>query len=75
MALLAILGGMFSSLPDHGFIHQVSQLFPSYWLTQATHVAVGGAVFGAKGWVVLAVWMVVTVVLATNAYRRDTARV
>jgi ABC-2 type transport system permease protein len=75
VALLAILGGMFSPLPNHGFIHQLSELFPSYWLTQTVHVIAGGAVFGAKGWLVVTGWLAVCAFLATNAYRRDTARV
>lgn len=74
VALLAFVGGMFAPLPDHGFLHQISQLVPSYWLTQATRVGIGGSVWGAKGWAVLAVWTVATIGLATNAYRRDTAR-
>jgi ABC-2 type transport system permease protein len=75
VALLAFLGGMFAPLPSTGYLHDISQLVPSYWLTQATHVGIGGSVWGAKGWAVLAVWSVVTIALATNAYVRDTARV
>jgi ABC-2 type transport system permease protein len=75
VALLAFLGGMFSPLPTSGTLHDIAELLPSYWLTQATHVGVGGPVWEAKGWIVVAVWTVGTVLLATNAYRRDTARV
>jgi ABC-2 type transport system permease protein len=75
VALLAFLGGMFSPLPTTGTLHDIAELLPSYWLTQATHVGVGGPVWEAKGWIVVAAWTVGTVLLATNAYRRDTARV
>jgi ABC-2 type transport system permease protein len=75
VALLALLGGMFSPLPASGTLHDIAELLPSYWLTQATYVGVGGPVWAAKGWIVVAVWTVGTVLLATNAYRRDTARV
>jgi ABC-2 type transport system permease protein len=75
VALLAFLGGMFSPLPTSGTLHDIAELLPSYWLTQATNAGVGGPVWEAKGWIVVAVWTVGTVLLATNAYRRDTARV
>ncbi|HEX2306879.1 MAG TPA: ABC transporter permease [Jatrophihabitantaceae bacterium] len=75
VALLAFLGGMFSPLPTTGTLHDIGELLPSYWLTQATHVGVGGPVWEAKGWIVVAMWTIGTVLLATNAYRRDTARV
>ncbi len=75
VALLAFLGGTWFPIPPHGFLHDVGQLLPSYWLVQASHVALGGHPWGAKGWIVLAVWTAVFVVLARRAYRRDTARV
>ena len=74
VTLLAFFGGIFFPLPDHGLLHEIGQLIPSYWLVQATHRGIGGPVFGAKGWLVIAVWSVVTAALAVNAYRRDTAR-
>jgi ABC-2 type transport system permease protein len=75
VALLGFLGGMFSPLPTSGMLHDIAELLPSYWLTQATHVGIGGPVWEAKGWIVVAVWTVGTILLSTNAYRRDTARV
>ena len=75
IALLAILGGTWGPIAQHGFLHSVAQAVPSYWLVQASHVAVGGAAWGAKGWAVIAVWTVVASRLAQRAYRRDTARV
>jgi ABC-2 type transport system permease protein len=38
-------------------------------------VGVGGAGWGLKGVVVIAVWTVVLTLLAARAYRRDTGRV
>ncbi len=48
---------------------------PSYWLVQAGHVAVGGAAWPLKGWLVIAVWTLVIARVAQRAYRRDTGRV
>jgi ABC-2 type transport system permease protein len=75
VALLAFLGGTWFPIPAHGFLHDVGQLLPSYWLVQASHVAVGGNAWTAKGWTVIIAWTVVLSVLAGRAYRRDTGRV
>jgi ABC-2 type transport system permease protein len=75
VALLAFLGGTWFPIPAHGFLHDVGQLLPSYWLVQASHVAVGGHAWTAKGWAVIIAWTVVLSVLAGRAYRRDTGRV
>jgi ABC-2 type transport system permease protein len=75
VALLAFLGGTWFPIPSHGFLHDVGQLLPSYWLVQASHVAAGGHGWPTKGWVVVIVWTIVLSVLAGWAYRRDTGRV
>lgn len=75
IALLAILGGTWGPIAQHGFLHSLAQLVPSYWLVQASHVAVGGSSWPAKGWIVIAVWTLVASRLAQRAYRRDTGRV
>jgi ABC-2 type transport system permease protein len=75
VALLAFLGGTWFPIPNHGFLHVVGQLLPSYWLVQASHVALGGHPWGAKAWIVIAAWTVVFTVLARRAYRHDTGRV
>jgi ABC-2 type transport system permease protein len=72
-ALLGFLGGVWFPIND-GFLHAVAQALPSYWLTQASHVASGGAGWSALGWFVTAVWTAVFSVLAAWAYRRDTQR-
>ena len=75
ISLLAFLGGTWFPIPDHGFLHDVGQFIPSYWLVQASHVAVGGRAWSGMGWGVIAAWTVVLSLLAAQAYRRDTGRV
>jgi ABC-2 type transport system permease protein len=74
-AFFGFLGGQWFPLPDHGALHEIGRLVPSYWLTQASHVGVGGSAWGATGWIVIAVWTAAAAVLAAKAYQRDTTRV
>jgi ABC-2 type transport system permease protein len=75
ISLLALLGGTWFPITGHGFLHDIAQLIPSYWLVQASHVAIGGHAWPAKGWIVMIAWTVVLSMLAARAYRRDTGRV
>ncbi len=75
VSLLALLGGTWFPLGSHGFLHDVAQFVPSYWLVQASHVAVGGRAWTATAWLVLLAWTAVLSALAVRAYRRDTGRV
>jgi ABC-2 type transport system permease protein len=75
VALLAFLGGTWFPIPTHGFLHDFGQLLPSYWLVQASHIALGAHPWGIKAWVVVIAWTVVLAALARRAYRRDTRRV
>jgi ABC-2 type transport system permease protein len=75
VALLAFLGGTWFPIPTHGFLYDVGQLLPSYWLVQASHVALGAHPWGTKAWVVIIAWTVVLTALARRAYRHDTGRV
>ena len=75
ISLLALLGGTWFPITGDGFLHDIVQLIPSYWLVQASHVAIGGHAWPAKGWIVMIAWTVVLSVLAGRAYRRDTGRV
>jgi ABC-2 type transport system permease protein len=75
ISLLALLGGTWFPIAGHGFLHDIVQLIPSYWLVQASHVAIGGHAWPAKGWIVMILWTVVLSMLAARAYRRDTGRV
>ncbi len=74
VSLLALLGGTWFPLPS-GFLHDVAQCIPSYWLVQASHVALGGHPWPAKAWIVIVGWTVVLAALARRAYRNDTGRV
>ncbi len=75
VSLFALLGGTWFPLGNHGFLHDAAQFVPSYWLVQASRVAVGGRAWTTTAWLVLLVWTVVLSALAVRAYRRDTARV
>jgi ABC-2 type transport system permease protein len=74
VGLLALLGGTWFPITS-GAIYDIARALPSYWLVQASHVAVGGQGWGATGWAVVAGWSVVLAFFAGRAYRRDTARV
>ena len=75
IALLALIGGTWGPIATHGFVYDLVQLVPSYWLVQASHIAVGGHAWAAKGWAVMIAWTIILSVLAGRAYRRDTGRV
>jgi len=74
VSLLALLGGTWFAIPAHGFLHDLAQYLPSYWLVQASHIALGGHPWPAKAWAVMIAWTVVLGVLGARAYRRDTGR-
>jgi ABC-2 type transport system permease protein len=74
VALLAFLGGTWFPITG-GFLHDFGQYLPSWWLVQASHVALGGHPWHTKAWLVMASWTVLLSVLAVRAYRRDTGRV
>jgi ABC-2 type transport system permease protein len=74
-AFFGFLGGQWFPLPSHGVLHVIGECIPSYWLTQASHIGIGGNAWGALGWFVVAAWTVVAALLAAWAYRRDTQRV
>ncbi len=74
IALLAFLGGTWFPIPSSGFLHDLAQFLPSYWLVQASHVAVGGHAWPGRAWAVMAAWTVLLAALAVRAYRRDTGR-
>jgi ABC-2 type transport system permease protein len=76
MSLFALLGGSWFPIGgDHGFMHDLVRLIPSFWLVQAGRSSVPGAqAWTAEGWIVIAVWAVVLGVGAMWAFRRDTRR-
>jgi ABC-2 type transport system permease protein len=73
-ALFAFLGGTWFPITGGGVLHQVAEDLPSFWLVQASHVAIGGSGWGTRAWIVIAVWTVAAGQLARRAYRRDTKR-
>lgn len=73
-SLLALVSGVWFPISSGSILHDVAQFLPSYWLVQAGRVGVGGQVWGATAWLVVAVWTVVLAALARRAYRRDTER-
>jgi ABC-2 type transport system permease protein len=72
-ALFAFLGGTWFPITN-GTLQHIAKLLPSYWLVQASHVALGGAPWGVEGWVVIAAWTAGLLVLAARAWRRDTRK-
>lgn len=72
-ALLGFLGGVWFPLGD-GVMKDIAQALPSFWLVQASHVALGEQGWGLRGWLVVGGWTAALSVLAAHAYRRDTSR-
>jgi ABC-2 type transport system permease protein len=52
----------------------IAQLLPSYWLVQASQVALGGRGWDGLGWAVMISWTIVLSLLAARAFKRDTQR-
>ena len=74
-SLLALVSGTWFPLGHSGFLHDIAQYLPSYWLVQASAVSLAGRAWPARAWIVIVAWTVVLVVLARRAYRRDTQRI
>jgi ABC-2 type transport system permease protein len=73
-SLLALVSGTWFPI-THGFLHDIGQFLPSYWLVQAGRVTLPGHAWGAEGWAVVIGWTVVLTAGAAWAYLRDTGRV
>jgi ABC-2 type transport system permease protein len=74
VGVLALLGGSWFPISGHGFLHDLAQALPSYWLVQASHVGLGESSWGLHGWFVMALWTIALVSLAIRAYQHDTGR-
>jgi ABC-2 type transport system permease protein len=70
VSLLALVSGTWFPLGD-GFLGDIGQFLPSYWLVQASHVGLGGAAWTPFGWAVVIGWTVLLSALALAAYRRE----
>jgi ABC-2 type transport system permease protein len=73
-SLLALVSGTWFPI-THGFLHDIGQFLPSYWLVRAGRVTLSGHAWGVEGWAVVLAWMVVLTAGAAWAYLRDTGRV
>jgi len=74
VSLLALVSGTWFPITS-GFLHDLGQCLPSYWLVQAGRVSIDGQPWGVLGWDVVLGWTVVLVAFAGWAYMRDTGRV
>jgi ABC-2 type transport system permease protein len=74
VSLLALLGGTWFPITS-GALYDIGQFLPSFWLVRASHVALGGAAWSTKGWIVMVAWTLVLGALARRAFRNDTGRV
>lgn len=76
-SLFAFLGGTWFPITGGGFFVGFCKTLPSYWLTRAGQVGLGGNTdpWGTRGWLTVAGWAVACAAFAMWAYRRDTARV
>jgi ABC-2 type transport system permease protein len=74
VSLLALVSGTWFPITS-GFLHDLGQFLPSYWLVQAGRVSIDGQPWGVTGWAVVLGWTVVLVAFAGWAYMRDTGRV
>ncbi len=72
VSLLALVSGSWFPV-THGFLHDVGQVLPSYWLVQAGRVPLHGHGWTTTGWIVVLGWTAALSVLAAFVYRRDTA--
>lgn len=70
-SLLAFVSGTW--FPLHGALADLAPYLPSYWLVQASRVALGAG-WPAQGWLVVAGWSAALIAVAAWAYRRDTHR-
>jgi len=74
-AFFAFLGGSWFPLTS-GVIRDIGSQLPSYWVVQASRAGLGAPhPWGSHGWAVIAIWSAVLIVLAGQAYQRDTKRV
>lgn len=72
VVLFALFGGAFGPLFTHGTMLSVVKLLPSYWMIQASRMAIGGRGWPAEAWAVIAVWTMTMTLIASLSYRRDT---
>lgn len=75
VTLFSLLGGVYGfQIARSGAMFQFIKALPSYWLVQADKTAVGGGIWPAEGWIVIAAWTAALTLIAVLVYRRDTSR-
>jgi ABC-2 type transport system permease protein len=74
-SLLAFLGGTWFPLGHHGFLYELGQFLPSYWLVQAGHVGLAGQTWPLRGYLTIAIWTILLTATAAYAFARDTKKV
>lgn len=74
-SIMALLGGAWGPVAEHGVMHTIATALPSYWLVRSGQVGAGGDAWSLMGWGVVAIWSIVLTSLAVWAYRRDTRKV
>jgi ABC-2 type transport system permease protein len=74
VSLLAVVSGTWFPV-THGFLHDVGQFVPSYWLVQAGRIGLHGQPWHGMAWAVIAGWTLLLAALGAAAYRRDSGRV
>ncbi|HEY1357424.1 MAG TPA: ABC transporter permease [Thermoleophilaceae bacterium] len=75
VSLLAFVSGTWFPIDSDSVLHLFAQWLPSYWLVQASHISLGGAAWGVRGWAVVIGWTAILTATAVAAFRRDTQRV
>lgn len=74
ISLFALLGGSWGPIGHGTWVESFMKCIPSYWITQASQVAVHGGGWPAEAWIVIAVWTLVLLRLTARVYVRDTKR-
>jgi ABC-2 type transport system permease protein len=74
VSIFAFLGGTWFPITN-GFLHTLGPFLPSWWLVQASHVALNGQGWSPRGSITVAAWTAILSAGAAWAYRRDTNRV
>jgi ABC-2 type transport system permease protein len=75
VSLLAFVSGTWFPLSHHGFLYDLAQYLPSYWLVQAGRVGLTGHGWGSHAWIVVAVWTVVLTFTARWDFKRSGTKV
>jgi ABC-2 type transport system permease protein len=73
VSLLAVVSGTWFPV-THGFLHEIGQFVPSYWLVQAGRIGLHGQTWHGLAWAVVVGWTVILAGVGAIAFRRDSGR-